>query len=152
MGKAASFETGLARRVRIKTPTVRPSLRNQQRVDVTIDVTLESPDGQCVVCKALNLSRAGVMLCCDKNTVQQLIPGMRPPAPGNWIDIKTRFPIPLSTRHPENVSADGHIIHMRRVSRDEFQIGVQFCEFEGNGFDYIDKFVSKLLAEQKTGA
>ena len=149
MGKAASFETRMARRVRIKTPTVRPSLRNQQRVDVAVDVTLETPDGQCVTCKALNLSRAGLMMCCDKRTVQQLIPGMRPPAPGNWIEIKTRFIVPLSARHKETISTDGNIVHMRRLSRDEFQIGVQFCEFEGNGFDYIDKHVSKLLAEQK---
>ncbi|XKH01426.1 PilZ domain-containing protein [Marinobacter nauticus] len=149
MGKVASFETGHAKRVRMKTATTRPNLRNQQRVDVELDITLELPKGHCVNCQASNLSRAGMTLCCNLETVKQLIPGMRPPAPGSWVEIKARFPVPVLKTQPVTVLADGNIVNMRRISRDEFELGVQFSEFEGNGFDYVDKCVSRLLAEQK---
>lgn len=150
MGKVSSYkDTGLARRVRVRTPTVRPNLRNQQRVEVTIDVTVDCGKGSCMHCRASNLSRAGLMLSCDQQTVRQLIPNMLPPAPGNWIEVKTHFPVPVLPAQPVTVFAEGNIVHLRRISRDEFQVGIQFSEFEGNGFDYVDKYVARLLAEQK---
>ena len=48
--------------------------------------------------------------------------------------------------HAVAVVAEGNIVHMRRVARDEFHLGIRFCEFEGNGFDYVDRYVAKLLA------
>ena len=149
MGKVASFETQPARRVRIKTPTVKPSLRNQQRVAVVTEITLECSDGQCVTCTASNLSRTGMTVCCDQQAVKQLIPNLHPPAPGNWIDVKARFSVPALPDESVTVHTDSHIVHMRRLSRNEFQIGIQFCEFQGNGYDYLDKYVARLLSEGK---
>lgn len=150
MGKVAAFETERARRVRIKTPSNRPCLRHQQRVSLAMDITLEQPDGPCVTCQASNISRSGLTVCCDQEAVRQLIPGMRPPAPGNWTETKARFSLPvLPTEQPVAVCTDAHIVHMRRVSRNKFELGIQFCEFEGNGFDYVDKYVARLLIESK---
>jgi len=149
MGKVASFETRKAKRVRIKTPSTRPCLRHQQRVTVATDVTLERPDGQCVTCQASNISRSGVTISCDQEAVGQLIPGMRPPAPGNWLETKVRFSLPLPAGQPVTISTDAHIVHMRRVSRNEFELGIQFCEFEGNSFDDVDKYVARMLTEGK---
>lgn len=150
MGKVAAFEAERARRVRIKTPSNRPCLRHQQRVSVAMDIMLERPDGQCVTCEASNISRSGLTVFCDQEAVRQLIPGMRPPAPGNWTETKARFSLPvIPSEKPAAVISDAHIVHMRRVSRDEFELGIQFCEFEANGFDYVDKYVTRLLIEGK---
>lgn len=146
MGKVASVEIKHARRAAMKTVSARPNLRNQQRVDVATDVTVEKADGCCLTCKVSNLSRAGIMIQCCRETVRQLIPGERVPAPGNWIDVSLRFSVPVVASQPVVVEASGHIVHMRRVARDEFQLGIQFAEFEGNGYDYVDRYVSKLLA------
>jgi len=53
---------------------------------------------------------------------------------------------------PVSIIADGNIVHMRRIARDEFQLGIQFAEFEGNGFDYVDRYVAKLLADSRNPA
>ena len=94
MGKATSFQTTHARRVNMKPLAAKPNLRNQQRVDVSTDITIEKPDGCCLTCQVSNLSRSGVMLSCDQDTVKQLVPGLKTPAPGHWIEVKPVFRCP----------------------------------------------------------
>lgn len=146
MGKAASFETRDARRVTMKPVAAKPNLRNQQRVDVATEVRIEKADGSCLTCEVSNISRTGIMILCDQEAVKSLIPGQKTPAPGNWIAVTTRFSVPVVAHQPVSVTAAGNIVHMRRIARDQFQLGIQFAEFEGNGFEYVNNYVSKLLA------
>lgn len=152
MGKAASFEPGYARRVKMKPVAAKPNLRNQQRVDVATDITIEKLDGCCLTCSVSNLSRTGVMVSCTHEAFRQLIPEQKAPAPGDWVTVKTRFSVPVVATQPVSIIADGNIVHVRRIARDEFQVGIQFAEFEGNGFDYVDRYVSKLLADSRHSA
>lgn len=122
------------------------NLRNQQRVETQLDVMVSLPSGEAVQCRATNLSRAGMMLSCDNRTLEQLVPGQKPPAPGQLIDIVAKFSVPVVAAQNVSVSADCHLIHLRRVSRDEFQVGIQFCGFEGNGYNYVDQYVSRQLS------
>jgi len=132
---------------RMKPAAIKTNLRNQQRVDVSTEITVERPNGCALTCSVANLSRTGVMISCDQDAVKTLIPDQQSPAPGNWISVKTRFAVPVVATQPVSVVADGHIVHMRRIARNEFQLGIQFSEFEGNGFDYVDRYVAKLLAD-----
>ncbi|MBY6033520.1 PilZ domain-containing protein [Marinobacter daepoensis] len=133
----------------MKPLAAKPNLRNQQRVDVSTDITIEKTDGCCLTCQVSNLSRSGIMISCSQEMVRQLVPGLKTPAPGNWIGVTTRFSVPVIASQPVTVLADGNIVHMRRIARDEFQVGIQFCEFEGNGFDYVDRYVARLLSDAR---
>ncbi len=133
----------------MKPLNAKQNLRNQQRVDVSTEITIEKADGCHLKCKVSNISRTGVMIDCDRETAKQLIPDMRPPAPGKWVGVKARFSVPVLPTQPVTVEAEGKIVHMRRIARDDFQVGLQFSEFEGNGFDYVDRYVSKLLADAR---
>ncbi len=146
MGKATHLETAFARRVRVKPIAARHNLRNQQRVDVSADISIERADGNRLDCKIANLSRSGVMISCSQDTARTLLPGLVPPSPGQSLEVTTRFSVPVLPTQPVAVVAEGNIVHMRRVARDEFHLGIRFCEFEGNGFDYVDRYVAKLLA------
>lgn len=146
MGKAASFETRDARRVTMKPVAAKPNLRNQQRVDVATEVRIEKQDGCCLTCEVSNISRTGIMILCDQEAVRELVPSEKTPAPGNWISVTTTFSVPVVAQQPVSVIAGGNIIHMRRIARDQFQLGIQFSEFEGNGFEYVNNYVSKLLS------
>lgn len=126
------------------------NLRNQQRVDVSTDINIEKSDGCCLTCKVSNLSRSGVMISCDQHTVQALVPDMRAPSPGSWIGVNTCFTVPVVPTQPVTVLASGNIVHMRRIARNEFQVGIQFTEFEDNGFEYVDRYVAKLLSVART--
>ena len=126
--------------------TAKPNLRNQQRADVVSDIVIEKSDGCQLICKIANLSRTGVMLSCDQDTVSQLTPSLKVPAPGSLTVVKARFSVPVVATQPVSIVASGNIVHLRRMARDEFQLGIQFSDFEDNGFDYVDTYVRKLLA------
>lgn len=130
----------------MKSVVAKPNLRNQQRVDVATEVTVEKADGSSLVCSVSNISRTGLMISCGQGQVKELVPGYKTPAPGAWLEVKASFSVPVVAGQPVSVVAHGHIVHMRRISRDEFQIGIQFAEFDGNGFEHVDRYVSKLLS------
>jgi len=87
------------------------------------------------------------MLSCNQDTVSQLIPRLKVPAPGSSTVVKARFSVPVVPTQPVSIVASGNIVHLRRMARDEFQLGIQFADFEDNGFDYVDRYVRKLLAD-----
>ncbi|MBQ0746216.1 MAG: PilZ domain-containing protein [Marinobacter sp.] len=130
----------------MKAATMKPNLRNQQRVDVVSDIVIEKPDGCQLTCKISNLSRTGVMVSCNQETAGQLIPHLKAPAPGDWVSVKARFSVPVVTTQSVSILANGNIVHLRRTAKDEFQLGIQFADFEGNGLDYVDRYVRQLLA------
>lgn len=127
--------------------TAKPNLRNQQRADVVIDIMIEKPDGSQLSCITANLSRTGVMISCNQETVSQLKPRLKIADSGNPTIVKTRFCVPVIATQLVSIVANGHIVHMRRIAKDKFQLGIQFADFEDNGLYYVDTYVRKLLAE-----
>jgi len=145
MGHATSFDTCNARRVNMKPLDAKPNLRNQQRVDVSSAISLKKADGCEFQCEIANISRTGVMIQCDAQTAKALIPNMLPPAPKNPVQLTARFPVPVLPAQPVTIVAESNIVHIRRIARDQFHIGLQFNSIEGNGFVYIDQYIGKLF-------
>jgi len=135
-----------SRRDVMKTATIKPNLRNQQRVDASLDVTFRREDAVEVRCRTTNLSRAGMMISCSSDCVEKLVPGLKSPAPGQWVEASAEFALPVVAAQKVSILAHCHIIYLRRVSRNEFQLGIQFSEVEGRGHEYIDQYVSRQLS------
>lgn len=131
----------------MKSVAAKRNLRNQQRVEVRADTVIEMPRGCDLTCSVSNLSRTGAMICCNQQSAEQLKPDRKAPATGNWNTVTMRFAVPVVAAQPVSIVAHGNIVYVRRVARDEFQIGIQFMGFEGNGFDDVDRYISKLLAD-----
>ncbi|MDP4546954.1 MAG: PilZ domain-containing protein [Marinobacter sp.] len=133
----------------MKPLDAKPNLRNQQRVDVSSEITLEKPNGRQFQCEIANISRTGVMVQCDAQTAKALIPNMLPPAPKNPVQLTARFPVPVLPAQPVTIVAESNVVHIRRIARDQFHIGLQFHSIEGNGFIYIDQYIGKLFNESR---
>ncbi|OEY65217.1 PilZ domain-containing protein [Marinobacter sp. X15-166B] len=123
----------------------KPNLRSQQRVDSRVDVTLITADGASVQCATANLSRSGIMVHCDLPAYQTLLPQQISPAPGNWVPVATKLFIPVVASQIVCIEAEGHMVNLRRIARNDFYIGIQFKQFKGNGFDYLSQYVRRLL-------
>ena len=147
MGKPLNLGSS-ARPLRMKPRSSEPNLRDQQRVDVALGVTLNRPGQPAIECEMCNLSRSGMMIRCTREVTEALIPGKRPPAPGNWEEVNARFEMPVLPQQTVNLSVKGHIAHLRRIARNEFHLGIRFVDFDGHGFDYVDQYVHRLLAER----
>lgn len=130
----------------MKPVSSKPNLRKQQRVSASLEVTARPASGGEVTCQCTDLSRAGMTVSCDLETANTLIPGLKSPAPGEWLRVKLSFSLPVVAAQRVKVSGEGFIMHLRRISRETFQIGIHFSEFEGNGQDYVSQFVSNQLS------
>ncbi|ENO13346.2 PilZ domain-containing protein [Marinobacter nanhaiticus D15-8W] len=131
----------------MKTMAGKPNLRQQQRVPTNLEVTVTHPDGTCITCKTANLSRAGMMVECDSARVQELVPDRLAVAPKDPIQLSIKFSVPVVSVQSVNVEAQCDVVHIRRISRQVFHLGLQFRFFEGNGHDYVDQYVSRLLSK-----
>lgn len=130
----------------MKPVSSKPNLRDQQRVEASLEVMVSRPDAPPITCQCTNLSRAGMMVACDSATVKDLVPGLRSPAPGEFIEVATRFALPVVAAQNVSVNAEGLIVHLRRVSRDTFHVGIRFSRFEGSGHDYVSQYVARQLS------
>jgi hypothetical protein len=135
----------------MKSTSAKSNLRNQQRVNVTADIVIERPDGCRCSCTTENLSRSGVMVCCDQSTAKLLTQGNQALALGNPMPVKARFSVPVQPAQPIIIAA-GKIVHFRRIAQNRFQVGIQFEEFEGGGSACVDQYVRSLLIERGKSA
>ncbi|WP_404363857.1 PilZ domain-containing protein [Marinobacter sp.] len=133
-------------RVAMKPVSPKPNLRKQQRVGASVEVTARPASGGEVRCTCTDISRAGMTVSCDLATANSLIPDLKSPAPGEWLKVALGFSLQVVAAQSVKVSGEGLIVHVRRISRDTFQIGIRFNEFEGNGHDYVSQFVSRQLS------
>lgn len=148
MGKPLNIQSDKASPVRVKPRTSEPCLRDQQRVEVRIQADINRPGQPAVSCRISNLSRAGMMITCTGRVLDQLLPSRRPPAPGDWLDASACFEVPVLDEQTARIRARCHLAHLRRVARDEFQLGLRFVDFEGRGFDYVDRYIHRALTER----
>jgi hypothetical protein len=139
-------ESSQPKRALMKTVSSKPNLRNQQRVEASLDVLLSRPDGTAITCRCTNLSRAGMTITCDNSIAKDLLPGQKPNAPGEWLEVAARFSLPLAGKASADIYSEGVVVYLRRVNRETFQIGIQFSRFEGECHDYVDQFVSQQLS------
>lgn len=147
MGKPLGVESATAKPMRVKPRSAEPNLRDQQRVNIDLPVTLNRPGQPPIECAICNLSRSGMMIRCTSKITEALIPGKRSPAPGDWIDVNARFDVPVLAQQSVRLSAQCHIAHLRRMAKDEFHLGIRFVDFDGRGFDYVDQYVHRVLSD-----
>lgn len=123
----------------------RPNLRHHQRIATKLDVELELDNGEWVSTTLSNLSRAGFMVECSPALMTRILPNHSPIAPRQAVRMKAKFDLPILPVQSVRITADCDVIYARRLSRQVFQIGMQFVDLEGNGQDYVNQFVDKHL-------
>ncbi|WP_228160532.1 MULTISPECIES: PilZ domain-containing protein [Marinobacter] len=123
----------------------KPNLRQQQRIATRLEVIVSDREGNTLTCHTANLSRAGMMVECESERLDTLIADKRNIAPKDPVELDVRFSIPVVTVQSVTVEARCYVVHIRRVSRRMYHLGLQFSQFEGNGHDYVDQFVAREL-------
>ena len=135
----------------MKPVSLKPSLRKQQRIDTLLNIKVTDRRGKIYLCEAINISRAGMMISCDPKLATQLLPDARSPAPGQGIEALVEFALPVDASQTVRITAACQIVHLRRISRTEFHIGIRFDSFEDNGYDCLEQYISRCFAERAIG-
>jgi hypothetical protein len=133
--------------IQAATFCVRKYNRDYPRVSVHLAVEVSMPDGEVVHAVAVNLSPAGIQIACDRVTVNSVLPvsHRRLPKSTRQVDVCLRFP--ESSGMPDVVNARCTAVFSRRVAENEYRIGLQFQEFEGDDFQKLECFFDDGLQQ-----
>ncbi|MGA7801102.1 MAG: PilZ domain-containing protein [Gammaproteobacteria bacterium] len=78
-----------------------------------------------------NLSLGGIEFSCDRWTADELLPPGHQAFPGQPINVQVQFSI-SSGGAEQLIEAHGEIIVSRRLSQNEYRVGMQFITLEGD--------------------
>lgn len=87
-----------------------------------------------------NLSLGGIEFSCDSATAGEVLPPGHQAFPGQPIGVRVRFALAESGADGEVVDAHGEIVVSRRLSQNEFRVGMRFSGFEANGLEILERY------------
>lgn len=102
------------------------NLRYHLRIPADFIAHLFTGDGQTVETPINNISRAGLMLSCTRATLEDLVPNGAALSPLKAIHVRVDFSLPLEQEGLVAMSQQMEIIYTRRLSKDEYAIGLEF--------------------------
>ncbi|WP_250654836.1 PilZ domain-containing protein [Alkalimarinus coralli] len=132
----------------MNTSHTKKNLRHYTRIRAQLEATVQKNEGQTVTADIANLSRAGMMLACDGKTLNEFLPNTTPIIPRQPVQLDVEFTVPVVATQRVIVKTRCNVIYTRRLSRDSFQIGLEFDSVENNGYNYIDQYID---AQQQAG-
>ena len=111
---------------------------NRYSVDLPLDLVLEN--GHILPVTADNISETGLQFSCDNWTANEIEPrGIHNHPLGN-----IRLKLVASVNASKKIYAKCRVIAARRLSRENYLIGLEFIDFEGSGGSQLNKFLNKL--------
>lgn len=122
------------------TPTKR-NLRHHLRIPTHLSATVTAADGQQLQVEIANLSRAGVMLACDRQTLEFMHPKVIAANPGNPMETTLAFTIPSRIGGKITIQCTCHIIYARRLSKDLFYVGLEFRNLEDHLVPHLEQYI-----------
>ncbi len=128
------------------------NLRHYHRIPTEIEaVALDSKGSEHSVTVA-NISRAGLMLVCNRNALDHLFDGENPVLRNTNQKIKVQFNLPVETDAPAQIKVICRSVYARRLSKDCFHVGFEFTDFDGDSLAVLDKhlFSEELPAPDET--
>lgn len=122
------------------------NLRYHSRVTTHLDGVVSTDEGEDIKVEVANVSRAGVMLLCDRETVDRIHLNEMPVIPRQPIQIELGFSLPVVAQKHIAVHTPCNVVYVRRQSRDLFQIGLEFGDIEERDYAYVDQYVHNRQA------
>lgn len=121
------------------------NLRYHNRINTQFDASMKSPQGETLTGTIANLSRAGLMIECDRQTIEDLIPNNNPVSPKTPVSLEVDFKLWSASSQYESLTAICNIIHVRRISRETYQVGMEFDHFPNDDYEKVTHYVDQKL-------
>ena len=93
----------------------------------------------------LNLSRVGLQLGCDGSTAAGIVPHAQRPYPDHAIVIDVSLTLPFAARRPVGISMRCRVVYCQPASEGSLAIGVEFVDFEGDGYQFLEGFIVECM-------
>lgn len=114
----------------------------EQCTPVHVQTRLIENDTKSISLKCVldRISRDGMTLCCDKMTLNLLMPNRSGIAPKNPVTLETEFTL------QSDIKASCRVIYIRRTSKNEFILELKFFDMAEKDRTLIDRFIEDSLS------
>jgi hypothetical protein len=115
--------------------------RCTHRFKIKLPVELILEDGAVLPVESVDISNKGLQFSCDSWVADEIEPRGIQNHPLEQIRLKTVIDFPGMDTHNSKLYARCRIVAARRVSQDDYQIGLEFVDFENGSEHLLEKFI-----------
>ncbi|MBT8129971.1 MAG: PilZ domain-containing protein [Gammaproteobacteria bacterium] len=121
--------------------------RSTHRYKVKLPVELILEGGAVLPVESIDISNTGLQFSCDSWVADEIEPRGIQTHPLDQIRLKAVIDFPGMDKYNSKLYARCRIIVARRLSQDEYLLGLQFKDFENGSERLLEKFIKHC--EQK---
>lgn len=118
--------------------------RNLRRHIVNLPIELVLADGTILPVQASNISAKGMQFRCDSWVADAIEPRGIQNHPLDQIKLKAITDLPNMEKYRSRLYARCRIVVARRLSQDEYLIGLEFIDFENGSDKLLNLFIRRL--------
>ncbi len=119
------------------------NLRHHFRVPADFIAHICTSKGENIEASIENISRAGIMISCDRQALELLMPNEISFAPIQPQTIRVDFSLPLDKEGLVALSMDMAVVYTRRLSRDNFTVGLHLKTPSAQHEAMLDNYVKE---------
>jgi hypothetical protein len=117
--------------------------RCTHRYKIKLPVELILEDGTVLPVESVDISNKGLQFSCDSWVADEIEPRGIQNHPLEQIRLKAVVDFPDMDTHNSKLYARCRIVAARRVSQDDYQIGLEFVDFENGSEHLLEKFIRR---------
>lgn len=121
----------------------RPNMRYHLRVPADLVAHITGKKGRLVEAPIINISRAGMMISCNQADLDNLLPKGEAHAPKHSEGFRIDFSLPLQKQGLVILSELVKPAHTRRLSQNEFRIGLEFSELGAQQITLLEQYIAE---------
>jgi c-di-GMP-binding flagellar brake protein YcgR len=114
--------------------------RQYPRFAVDLPLEIRTQDEMVYHATVCNLSLGGIEFSCDNVTAGDVLPPGHQAFPGQPIAVRVRFGLAEPGADGEVLDIHGEIVVSRRLSQNEYRVGMRFSGFEANGQEILERY------------
>jgi hypothetical protein len=118
--------------------------RNLRRHKVNLPVELVLEDGTILPVEACNISGRGLQFRCDSWVADAIEPRGIQNHPLDRIRLKAITDLPDMDKYNSRLYARCRIVVARRLSQDEYLVGLKFIDFENGSDKLLNLFIRRI--------
>jgi hypothetical protein len=125
-----------------KTITYERRCTHRYKVKLPVELILE--DGTVLPVESVDISSKGLQFTCDSWVADEIEPRGIQTHPLEQIRLKAVIEFPGMDKYNSKLYARCRIIVARRISQDEYVIGLAFVDFENGSERLLEKFIRQI--------
>lgn len=121
--------------------TPKRNLRHHLRVPAKMSATLETNTGTTLSADIANLSRNGLLLACDRETLESIHAKDVTFSPNRHVPLLVRFTLNSKATGNLTLNVPCGVVHVRRLSREQFHVGVEFQQLDDSLIPLLEEYI-----------